>query len=129
MIYDPTIQNEQNHRLLEISANNQSIAELLYNSNAETIAQYLIKEILEYQQSLPNTEDVIMVLVQFNQQIILRVEQIGFDGYNLLVFHGTDNTGKPLRLIQHISQLNFWLQTEPKPDPEVPKRQIGFVSP
>lgn len=129
MNYNPISQSEQNRRLLEISVNNQEIAEILFNSNAETIAHYLINEILEYQESLPDDEDVVMVLVQFGQNFILCVEKIGFDGCNLLVFHGTDSTGKPLKLIQHISQLDFLLQPEPKPVPEIPKRQIGFVYP
>ena len=68
-----------------------------------------------------------MMLVQFNQSITIFVKQIGYSGYNLVCFHGEDTEGKPLELIQYVQQLNFLLTVVPKPEPEVPKRQIGFV--
>lgn len=112
--------------LRDIATNNREIADLLYNSKAETIARYLYDEIIRYQQSLPDSEDVVMMIVQFNDRFMLRVEQIGYAGCNLVMFLGTDMSGKPLKLIQHISQLNFLLQVEPKKIPDAPKRQIGF---
>ncbi|WP_444239969.1 DUF6173 family protein [Eshraghiella crossota] len=57
----------------------------------------------------------------------LLIKEIGYIGYNLVCFHGEDTSGKPLELIQHVQQLNFLLMIVPKPEPEVPKRQIGFV--
>lgn len=96
-------------------------------STAKQIAYNLYDEIIKYQESLPDSEDVIMMLVQFNQSILIRVTQIGYIGYNLICFFGEDTSGKPLELIQHIQQLNFLLNVAPKPEPNVPKRQIGFV--
>ena len=68
-----------------------------------------------------------MMLVQFGQSTTILVKGIGYSGYNLVCFHGEDTEGKPLELIQHVQQLNFLLTVVPKPVPEVPKRQIGFV--
>ncbi|WP_367892359.1 DUF6173 family protein [Bacteroides caecimuris] len=42
-------------------------------------------------------------------------------------FGGRDNSGKPLKLIQHVSQLDFLLTVASKPVPEASKRRIGFV--
>ena len=96
-------------------------------STAKQVALNLYQEIVKYQASLPDTEDVIMMLVQFGHTYTIRVTNIGYSGYTLVCFHGEDIDGKPLELIQHISQLNFLLQVQPKEKPEIPKRKIGFV--
>lgn len=96
-------------------------------STAQIVAENLYQEILNYQTNLSNTEDVAMSIVKFNESITLFVDSIGYIGYNLVRFGGKDSSGKPLELIQHVSQLNFLLMVVPKPEPEVPKRKIGFV--
>lgn len=110
-----------NHEI-EINA-----SKIQLGSTAEVIATNLFNEIQRYQSSLSDTEDVAMMLVQFNQSMTILVKQIGYSGYNLVCFHGEDMNGKPIELIQHVQQLNFLLTVVPKSEPEAPKRQIGFV--
>lgn len=54
-------------------------------STAEQVAIQLYNEIQRYQANLPDTEDVAMHLVQFNQSITIIVKGIGYSGYNLVV--------------------------------------------
>lgn len=118
------------HQLHERAKSTQTMvnaAMIQEGSTAKQVAINLYEEIVKYQESLPDTEDVIMMLVQFGQTYTIRVTNIGYSGYTLVCFHGEDIDGKPLELIQHISQLNFLLQVQPKEKPEVPKRKIGFV--
>lgn len=96
-------------------------------STAQIVSENLYQEIINYQSRLSDTEDVAMSIVKFNESITLLVDSIGYIGYNLVRFGGKDNSGKPLELIQHVSQLNFLLMVVQKPGPEVPKRKIGFV--
>lgn len=103
------------------------IAELQQNSIAEVVATNLYKIIIDYQNKLSETQDVAMSVVSFNTNTTIIVESIGYIGYNLILFEGMDSSGKPLKLVQHVSQLNFLLMAVPKPDPEIPKRKIGFV--
>lgn len=110
------------NRQMEIDA-----SKIQLGSTAEQVAMHLYNEIQRYQASLPDEEDVAMMLVQFGQSTTILVKGIGYSGYNLVCFHGEDTEGKPLELIQHVQQLNFLLSVVPKPEPEVPKRQIGFV--
>ena len=98
-------------------------------STAEYVANYLYEEIIKYQANLPEADDVALQIVHFNQSTLIFVENIGYIGYNMVCFHGTDGQGKPLELIQHINQLNFLLTVVPKPVPEQPKRKIGFITP
>jgi len=96
-------------------------------SIAQIVAENLYQEIINYQSNLTETEDVAMMVVKFNESITILVDSIGYIGYNLVRFGGKDSSGKPLELIQHVSQLNFLLTVVQKPVPEVPKRKIGFV--
>lgn len=118
------------HQLHERAKSTQTMvnaAMIQEGSTSKQVAINLYEEIVKYQASLPDTEDVIMMLVQFGQTYTIRVTNIGYSGYTLVCFHGEDIDGKPLELIQHISQLNFLLQVQPKEKPEAPKRKIGFV--
>ena len=96
-------------------------------STAEQTAFHLCNEILKYQKSLSDSEDVSLMYVQFNQSCTILVTGIGYSGYNLVCFHGLDTSGNPVELIQHVQQLNFLLTAVKKTDPHEPKRKIGFV--
>lgn len=104
------------------------MATIQEGSVAQIVAQNIFEEIVRYQAKLPEKDDVVMCVVQQNQSTIIHVDSIGYIGYNIIRFGGLDNSGKPLELLQHVSQLNFLLRVEPKPNPEVPKRRIGFVA-
>lgn len=101
-------------------------AKIQSDGNAEQIAYYLLAEAREFQANLPDAEDVAMALVNFGQFTTLLVESIGNIGYNLVRFSGKDSNGKPMELIQHVSQIDFYLTVVPKETPETPKRKIGF---
>lgn len=96
-------------------------------SVAEVVAQNIYEEILKYQSNLPEEDDVAISVVHFGMSTTILVDSIGYIGYNLIRFGGKDNSGKPLELIQHVSQLDFLLTVASKPVPEAPKRRIGFV--
>lgn len=104
------------------------MATIQEGSVAQIVAQNIFEEIVRYQSKLPEKDDVVMCIVQQNQSTIIHVDSIGYIGYNIIRFGGLDNSGKPLELLQHVSQLNFLLTVESKPNPEVPKRRIGFVA-
>ena len=97
------------------------------NSTAQIVSQCIYEEILSFQSSLADKDDVVLCIVQFNESFTLYVDSIGYIGYNLIRFGGKDSSGKPLELIQHVSQLNFLMKVAEKQNPEVPKRKIGFV--
>ena len=118
-----TQQLQENHKKRELLIDATKIQ---LDSTAEQVAKYIYNEVINYQQNLPDQNDVALRIVQFNQSTIILVDSIGYIGYNLVKFVGKDNLGNPLELIQHISQLNFLLMVEQKPVPTAPKRQIGF---
>lgn len=65
-------------------------------------------------------------LASFGQQRLILVQQIEFDEPCLIIFHGFSEDGFPLKLIQHVSQLNFLLEARKYVSDE-PRRPIGFI--
>lgn len=112
------------------NANRQKVinaAAIQEGSTAECVAKNLFEQIIDYQSKLSDEDDVAISIVQFNQSTTILVDSIGYSGYNLVYFEGKDGCGKPVKLIQHIQQLNFLLMVVPKPEPSEPKRKIGFA--
>lgn len=65
-------------------------------------------------------------LASFGQQRLIFANSIEFDEPCLVIFHGFSDDGSPLKLIQHISQLNFLLEARKRVTDE-PRRPIGFI--
>lgn len=94
-------------------------------SMADWKYEKLKEQIEEFQENLPESVDVYVQLASFGQSILMIVDEIGYQNPDLLYFYGTVN-GNDAQLIQHISQLNFLLMTQPKPEPKARPRRIGF---
>ena len=126
----PGMSPEVEAQLNKLHSDKQRIvdaAKIQQLSTAENIAKHIYDQVIEYQSNLDATNDVALVITQFNQSTTILVKTIGYIGYNLVCFYGQSTDGKPLVLIQHISQLNLLLTAAEKPKPDIPKRQIGFV--
>lgn len=113
-------------QMAEQEFNEHMANEITVSSTAKEAAKNIHEEMIMFQNGLDDTHDVGVSLVQFGGSIIVLVDKIGYRGYNLVVFYGTDTSGNKVELIQHISQLSFILISYPK-EAEVQKRQIGFV--
>lgn len=80
----------------------------------------------EYESSLDSEHEVGARLVNFGQSIVFHLESIGYWNPSLISFSGTSETGEPVQLIQHVSQISVLLMKLPKKDPNLPKKVIGF---
>ena len=96
-------------------------------SMADWKYEKLKEQIEEFQENLPDTVDVCIQLASFGQSILMIVDEIGYQNPDLLYFFGTVN-GNEAQLIQHISQLNFLLMAQPKPELQAKPRRIGFYT-
>ena len=89
------------------------------------------QEIKEFENYLAGLDDpslyVGLWLAAFGQQRLIFVELIEFHEPCLIIFHGFNEEGNPLKLIQHISQLSFLLEARNLVKDE-PRRPIGFRS-
>ena len=85
----------------------------------------LSKMIDAFEASIDKDEEVAASLVGMPGDGTMRIEDVGFWGPDLIMFFGRNADGKPVRLIQHYSQINVVLSAMKKPE-EREARRIGF---
>lgn len=91
-------------------------------------AKWTHKRIAEYIQSfeedLDDDHEIGARLVSFGQTIVFHIQDIGYYGPDIITFHGVNEQGERVQLIQNISQLSVLLVAMKKLG-DKPKR-IGF---
>ena len=89
----------------------------------------LISLINDFNRSLDADNEVGAEICNFGQKITVYITDISYWNPSLIIFYGNDsNTGNPVQLIQHISQINILLIKLPKKNKDEPKRPIGFAT-
>ncbi|WP_461517170.1 DUF6173 family protein [Porticoccus sp.] len=95
---------------------------------ADEFHRRLINWINDFHKSLDDEHEVGARLVNFGQAVTFHVEDIGYWNPSLISFHGKNELGEPVELIQHVSQISILLVAMKRENIEQPKRPIGFAS-
>ena len=95
------------------------------NNPAEWMFDRLVRMIEDYEKNLSDEEEIGGRLVGAPGEGSFHIDDIGFWGPDLIMFFGKNHYGRPVRLIQHYTQLSVLLTSMPK-EKEKPRR-IGFV--
>lgn len=85
----------------------------------------LSKMIEEFEANLDKDEEIGARVVGLPGDGTMQIMDVGFWGPDLLLFFGRNADGKPVRLIQHYTQVNVLLSAVKKPE-EREARRIGF---
>ena len=85
----------------------------------------LSKLIEDFEKGLDKDEEIGARVVGIPGDGIMAIEDVGFWNPDFIVFLGRSDGGKPVRLIQHYSQINVLLAVRKKPE-EREARRIGF---
>ncbi|MDU8543646.1 DUF6173 family protein [Pseudomonas syringae group sp. J248-6] len=67
-------------------------------------------------------------LVTFGGEVTFSFTDLTYWNPSLIGFYGNKSDGSPVKLIQHVSQINVLLVRQRRARPEEPKRPIGFAS-
>ena len=94
---------------------------------AEYAVEAIFTEIADFEASLDDNHEMGMSIVGGPAGVCLHVREIYRYGTDKLVFDGINSDGSPLRLMQHLSQLNF-LMISAKKIGDTASR-IGFHTP
>ncbi|PJX25055.1 hypothetical protein CAP50_05755 [Psychrobacter sp. L7] len=97
------------------------------NNPVIQIEDSIIRHVKDFESSLDDEQEVMILAASFGSSVTFYVSAIEFNRPNLIIFHGTTETGGSTRLIQHCNQLNFLLQAVPKHDPDEARTPIGFT--
>jgi len=95
---------------------------------AHILAEQIYNQIDSFDKSINPDEEVGIKLVQYGEIIKFAISEVGYEDPYLIYFYGFLDDGSPIHLIQHVSQISFVLIKMKRPEPEKPKRQIGFCS-
>jgi hypothetical protein len=85
----------------------------------------LSKLIEEFEANLDKDEEIGARVVGLPGDGTMQIVDVGFWGPDLILFFGRNGDGKPVRLIQHYTQMNVVLSALKKPE-EREARRIGF---
>lgn len=99
-------------------------AALRIPSPAESMYERIVRSIAEFEEDLKPDEEIGARLVSFGQGEVIHVLDVGYWGPDLITFEGTNADGRPVRLLQHISQISVLLVALPVE--KGPPRRIGF---
>ena len=85
----------------------------------------IVRSIIEFEKSLDKDQEVGARLVQFGQNEVIFIDDVGYWGPDIIKFYGHNVDGRPVELMQHFSQMSVLLVSV-KVDKEEPRR-IGFI--
>jgi hypothetical protein len=111
-------------RLSEIPRN-----PLITNAESNYASEFhkrLVKWINDFDASLDEKHEVGIRLVSFGQTVTFHLQDLGYCNPSLISFSGIIESGAPVELIQHVSQISILLMKMERKDPDKPKRPIGF---
>jgi hypothetical protein len=94
---------------------------------AEWMQERIMKQIAEFEGGLNSDEEVGARMVSGGGGAPFHIEHVGYWGSDLLIFSGSSSDGRPVQLLQHITQVNVLLVALPKVHAEA--RRIGFGIP
>jgi hypothetical protein len=93
-------------------------------SNSQIVFERISEAIKEFQFSLNDQEEVGIYLVSIPSGKPMHVERVEKRGPEIIAFHGVNEHGMPMLLLQHYTQTNLLLSALPKLGDTA--RRIGF---
>ena len=96
-------------------------------SPAEFAFARISRMIEDFEAKLDQNHEVGCTFVGLPGDATMRISDMGFWAPDLLLFYGKNGYGKPVRVLQHYTQMNVMLSAEPKEVPQEPPRRIGFA--
>ena len=88
----------------------KNIQQTLTESNyASTFYEQLAMMINDFESELDQEHEIGARLVSFGKSIQFHIEDIGFQNPSLITFFGTLESGSKVELIQHVSQISFFV--------------------
>lgn len=95
------------------------------NRPAQWAFEQLVEEIVEFEKQLNSDEEIGGRFVSAPIEGAISIENVGYRNPSMIVFVGKNADGRPVRLLQHHSQLSVLLVALAKQGDQ-PARRIGF---
>ena len=96
-------------------------------SAAECMYKKLMAHIAEFESSLMPDQEVGASMVSFGDKPFY-ISGIGYHGNDMIIFYGASMDGRPVKLMQHVTQTNVMLTVMTKRKEHKQAKRIGFRS-
>ena len=87
----------------------------------------LSRLIQDFEKQLDEDSEVGALMASGPGDAAFAIRDLGFWGPDFILFMGVNGVGRPIRLVQHYTQINVLLSAMPKAKPDEPARRIGFA--
>ena len=84
----------------------------------------IVQSIVDFEAALDETQEIGARLVNFGEREPIHITDVSYKGPHLVIFHGTNLDGRPVQLLQHVTQVSVLLVALPK-EHGTPRR-IGY---
>jgi len=84
----------------------------------------IARQIRDFEEQLSGDEEIGLPLVASPKTGMMHIEDIGYWGPDMLIYHGRNDHRKPMRLLQHYTQMSILLTAVPKI--QAKPNRIGF---
>jgi hypothetical protein len=95
-------------------------------SSGEVVFEHVIETIREFEKALTPEEEVGFFAVDVLGARQMHIVNVQRKGREMIAFHGVSEQGKPMLVLQHITQVSILLTALPKLREQA--RRIGFLS-
>jgi hypothetical protein len=92
---------------------------------AKSMYERVVQQIADFESRLNPDEEVGARFVAAPGEGPIHIENVGYWGPDMLIFHGQNADGRPVQVLQHVTQLSITLTALPTQGPE--PRRVGFV--
>lgn len=97
------------------------------NSPARNVWQRIRSYIKNFESKLDEEHEILITFLTLKGAQAIEVNNISYWSPDMLIFECNDDDGETI-LLQHYSQVNFYLSARKKKNPKRPSRTIGFSS-
>lgn len=112
-----------------LSETDKTDAKNFRDNPAKWTCKHLIELVNEFEEELSPDQQAGVQLPNNGSQMF-QIDGIGYEGSEIVIFYLLSHTHEPVRIVQHITQLNLLLVTVQRMDDvSKPRRKIGFVPP
>jgi hypothetical protein len=110
----------------KVAQENAIVREATIGSLASNTAKYIYNSINDFWANIGNDYEVGMQLTSLGQGVQVYLNNLTYYEPHLIIFDSEFSDGTKMRIVQHVTQLNYAIIALPKQRPNEQKRKIGF---
>lgn len=110
----------------KVARENAIVREATIGSLASNTAMYIYESINDFWANIGNDYEVGMQLTSLGQGVQVYLNNLTYYEPHLIIFDSEFSDGTKMRIVQHVTQLNYAIIALPKQRQNEPKRKIGF---